>query len=65
MIRVNEKCAKLDTFSFSLDSKVLLSVLSNSIYFWLFCGECLMERQDEGVCEHDGVKVRAMRRFSD
>jgi hypothetical protein len=65
MIQVNGIRMKLDRFSFSSDSKVLLSLLSNSIYFWLFCGEYLVKRQDEGVCERDGVRVRAMRRSSD
>jgi hypothetical protein len=65
MTPVNEKRAKLDTFSFSSDSKILLSLLSNSSDFWLFCDEYLVKRQDEGGCERDGVRVRAMRRFSD
>ncbi len=65
MIQMNEKRAKLDTFSVSSDSKVLLSLSSNSIDFWLFCDEYLVKRQDEGGCELDVVRVRAMRRSSD
>jgi hypothetical protein len=65
MIQVNEKRAKLDAFSVSSDSKVFLSLLSNLIYFWLFCDEYLVKRQDKDGCESNGVRVRVMRKFSD